>query len=91
MDEIEKNAAAQTGDSVSSAADGSLMGSVAAAPSIGNDHVAAGASLFTAKEIAANDGDAVSVEEAKVMFADNPGLSSVLTTEGFLHRDGALT
>lgn len=27
-------------------------------------------------------------EEAKQMFADNPGLDYVVTTEGGLHRDG---
>ena len=28
--------------------------------------------------------------EAKEMFAGNPGLAAVLTTEGMLHRDGNL-
>lgn len=31
------------------------------------------------------------IEEAKAMFDENPGLASVLTTEGWLHRDGSLT
>ena len=30
------------------------------------------------------------VSEAQAMFADNPGLASVHTTEGILHRDGVL-
>lgn len=32
--------------------------------------------------------ESVSVEEAKRMFAENPGLSSVLTNEGVMFRDG---
>lgn len=31
------------------------------------------------------------VEEAKAMFGENPGLASVLTDAGWLHRDGSLT
>lgn len=30
------------------------------------------------------------IEEAKAMFEENPGLSAVLTDQGFLHRDGSL-
>lgn len=32
--------------------------------------------------------DAISVAEAKVLFSQNPGIASVLTTEGILRRDG---
>ena len=31
------------------------------------------------------------VEEAKAMFNENPGLAAVLTDQGFLHRDGSIT
>ena len=31
------------------------------------------------------------VAEAKAMFEGNPGLASVVTTEGTLHRDGSVT
>ena len=34
---------------------------------------------------------APTVEEVKAMFEENPGLSAVLTDQGFLHRDGSLT
>ena len=44
---------------------------------------------------AANEPTAVEVppthDEARAMFAENPGLAAVLTTAGFLHRDGRLT
>lgn len=35
--------------------------------------------------------DTPTVEQARAMFEQNPGLSSVVTTEGSLSRDGILT
>lgn len=41
-------------------------------------------------DVAANDGDAVTVAEAKAIFAERPDVASVLTVDGVLHRDGSL-
>lgn len=35
--------------------------------------------------------DTPTVEQAREMFKENPGLAHVLTTEGSLSRDGILT
>ena len=35
-----------------------------------------------------SDNDLVSVDEAKAIFAENPGVACVLTTEGRLFREG---
>ena len=34
--------------------------------------------------------DTPTIEQAQAMFAENPGLAHVLTTEGNLSRDGVL-
>lgn len=38
--------------------------------------------------VAANDDGAISVEDAQAMFDERADLSAVLTTEGWLNRDG---
>lgn len=52
-------------------------------PPVDNDHVADGAEPF--------DHLPPSVAQARVMFEERPGLSSVLTTEGYMDRNGKFT